>query len=102
MHEDFEGFESWEDVMSWARRGLPLYYHAPLNICPVRLWHEAPTRAHATYLVRARTLRLTPPDAIGRGPERTADPFTADKKHLSRFKRPDKLFAEDMLNQWGK
>lgn len=84
----FQSFDTWVDVMSWARRNLPLYYQAPMNIYPVRLWREAPTRAHATYIVRARTLRITSSDAVGRGRLRTADPFTADKDHLDRFLRP--------------
>ncbi len=55
------GFNSWSEVLEYARSGAPLYYHAPLNVRPVRL---------------------------GGVIRRTSDPFTADKGHLDRFLRP--------------
>lgn len=82
------GFNTWHDVLAWARAGKPLYYHAPLNVSPVRLWPGVPVRGSAFYTVRPRTIRITPADAHGRGKERMADPFTADAKHLDRFRRP--------------
>lgn len=81
----FQPFDSWQDVLIHAQGDRGLWYKAPMNHAPVRLWHEAPTRAHTTYSLKARTIRITPADAVGRGKARTADPFTADKGHLVRF-----------------
>lgn len=85
---DLVGFATWAEVLAWAREGKPLYYHAPLSYSAVRLWPGVPVRGAAFYSVRPRTIRITPPDAHGRGAQRTADPFTADADHLSRFRRP--------------
>ena len=74
----FATFASWQEVLSFARTGAPLFYWAPMNIAPVRLYR---------FEVRPRTIRITPPDAHGRGRMRTADPFSADAGHLSRFRR---------------
>ena len=74
----FARFASWQEVLAFAATGAPLFYWAPLNIAPVRLWR---------FEVRARTIRITPPGATGRGRMRTADPFSADAKHLDRFRR---------------
>lgn len=73
----FEAFNSWKEVLAAAHAGEPLYYHAPLDAHPVRVEVEA----------RARSLRVFPPGSRGRGKARTSDPFTADKGHLSRFRR---------------
>ncbi len=81
---EFQPFTSWKEVLDHAQHRA-IWYQVPLNPKPVRLWHESPTRAHTTYTVQARTIRITPPDAIGRGHQRTADPFTANKDHLDRF-----------------
>jgi len=78
LRTGFCGFETWTDVLTYARRGELLYYHAPLDIEPVRLW---------TFEVRPRTIRIWPPGSEGRGRTRTADPFTADHHHLDRFRR---------------
>lgn len=75
----FTGFSTWSDVLAYARTGAPLYYHAPMDAFPVRIFH---------FKVRARTIRIWPPGSQGRGRMRTADPFTADKGHLNRFRRP--------------
>jgi hypothetical protein len=75
-------FLSWQEVLLFARAGAVLYYHAPLDYARNRL---TPGKHPYGYVVRARTLRIYPPWSIGRGRHRTADPFTADKHHLSRF-----------------
>ena len=77
--EGFAGFATFADVLAYARTGAPLFYHAPLNYAPARLH---------SFTVRPRSIRIVPPGATGRGKSRTADPFTADKGHLSRFLRP--------------
>ena len=79
-------FESWADVLTYARTGQPLYYQAPLNYQAARLYLGG--KRPFGYEVRARTIRIWPPGAFGRGHQRTSDPFTADVKHLDRFSRP--------------
>jgi len=86
---NFATFATWPELLAYAATGEPLYYHAPLNVEPVRIWKREPEPGLPCYAVRARSLRITPPDAHGRGARRTADPFTADKGHLDRFKRPE-------------
>jgi hypothetical protein len=71
-------FNSWAEVLAYAAKGGPLFYHAPLDTKPVPIRYEA----------RARTIRIFPPGSSGRGRMRTADPFTADSGHLDRFRRP--------------
>lgn len=71
----FNGFATWADVLAYAKTGGALYYHAPLNVSPIRVRYEA----------RARTIRIFPPGCTGRGKARTSDPFNADKGHLDRF-----------------
>jgi hypothetical protein len=75
----FAHFPNWRAVLEYAAAGGPLYYHAPLDFRPVKLWD---------YKVRARTLRIWPHGSRGRGRMRTHDPFTADKGHLNRFLYP--------------
>lgn len=74
----FARFASWQEVLAFAATGAPLFYWAPMQIAPVRLY---------SFEVRPRTIRITPPGATGRGRMRTADPFSADAKHLDRFRR---------------
>jgi hypothetical protein len=79
-------FHSWPELMTYARAGGPLFYKAPMDHRATRL-----TKGHGTpnsYEVRPRTLRIWPPGSVGRGRSRTADPFTADAGHLSRFFLP--------------
>lgn len=79
-------FHSWSELMTYARAHGPLFYQAPMDHRATRL-----TPGHGTpnsYEVRARTIRIWPPGSVGRGRSRTADPFTADAGHLSRFFMP--------------
>lgn len=79
-------FRSWPELMTYARAGGPLYYQAPMDHRATRF---RPGKGDLnTYEVRARTIRLWPPGSVGRGRNRTADPFTADPGHLSRFFLP--------------
>lgn len=66
----FEGFDTWADVLAHVSAEGSVYYHPPMNYAPVVV------RAQ----VRAKKVRVTPYD-------READPFTADEGHLSRFLR---------------
>jgi hypothetical protein len=83
-----ERFATWADVLAHAHAGRPLFYQAPLDARPTRFdVRRGAEHATCRYVARARTLRMTPPGAIGRGRMRTADPFTADAGHLDRFTR---------------
>lgn len=68
----FEPFNSWADVLLFASNGGHLWYQAPMD-----------TRPRSVRVVRVYkngTIRLDPMS-------RDADPFTADKGHLSRMRR---------------
>lgn len=78
-------FESWADVLAYAREGHPLYYKAPMDRNATRFIPSDGERAPYTYVVQARTLKMYPPGSVGRGRQRTSDPFTADSGHLDRF-----------------
>lgn len=79
-------FESWADVLTYARTGQPLYYQAPMDHQATRLRPGAKTIFG--FEVRAKTIRIWPSGSLGRGRSRTSDPFNADKGHLSRFSHP--------------
>jgi hypothetical protein len=79
-------FESWADVLTYARAGQPLYYQAPMDHQATRLRPGAKTIFG--FEVRAKTIRIWPSGSLGRGRSRTSDPFNADKGHLPRFSRP--------------
>jgi hypothetical protein len=76
-------FESWADVLAYARTGAPLYYQAPMDRQPTGL--RPGRNSPYSYEARGRTIRIWPPGSAGRGRQRTSDPFTADAGHLSRF-----------------
>lgn len=59
--------------MMAARMGLPLWYQAPMDARPTRLGGSV------QYKIRKTTIRIIPP-------KHDADPFTADKGHLDRFR----------------
>jgi len=79
-------FQSWADVLTYARTGQPLYYQAPMDHQATRLRPGAKTIFG--FEVRAKTIRIWPSGSLGRGRQRTSDPFNADKGHLSRFSHP--------------
>lgn len=87
---NLQPFATWPEVLAYARTGQPLYYQAPLDVQPSRLHAVTAERGPAPfgYLARPRSIRIWPPGSFGRGKQRTADPFTADAGHLSRFSRP--------------
>jgi len=65
-----EKFESWEDLLMHVAAGLSIWYHAPLDVNPVRVRAEIRSRMK---------VRVFPPS-------RDCDPFTADRGHLDRFR----------------
>lgn len=69
--EDLKEFELWTELVDYIREGGHVWYHAPLDVYPVKV--EATAR-------RGR-VRVVPPT-------RDADPFYADAGHLSRFRYP--------------
>lgn len=72
----YRNFQTWDEVMLYARSGKPLYYQGPLDARSTKL------DGHFYRMkVQKRTIRIIPPKAY-------ADPFTADKNHLSRFSYP--------------
>jgi hypothetical protein len=79
-------FQSWADVLTYARTGQPLYYQAPMDHRATLLRPGAKTIFG--FEVRAKTIRIWPSGSLGRGRSRTSDPFNADKGHLSRFSHP--------------
>lgn len=85
-------FESWADVLEYAKTGEPLYYSAPMDRFPARLMPGG--NAPFTYKAQARTIKIWPAGSTGRGRNRTSDPFTADAGHLDRFSRPEEALAE--------
>lgn len=67
----FQGFDSWDAVLSHVASGGKVWYHAPLDVLPHSVRVE--TR-------KGKKLRVFPWT-------READPFTADAGHLNRFRR---------------
>lgn len=74
--QKWQGFDSWQAVMEYAKTGMPLFYHAPLDQWPIPIG-----TANYRIIVRKRTIRIIPPKGL-------ADPFTADKHHCNRFLIP--------------
>jgi hypothetical protein len=82
-------FTSWADVLAYAQTGEPIYYKAPMDRYPARLTPSNPkARSPFTYQAQTRTIKVWPSGSVGRGRNRTADPFSADAGHLDRFLRP--------------
>ena len=84
-----EPFKTWREVLDAAKSGDVLYYQAPLNHRPTQLRRltEGDKWSTNVYEPKAKTVRIIPYGARGRGRIRTADPFTADAGHLDRFRR---------------
>lgn len=72
----FESFAQWGDLLDYAREYRPLYYQAPLDVRPVRV----DVRVNRNLTIRVFNVIAYRP--------READPFTADRAHLDRFRRP--------------
>lgn len=89
-------FESWPDVLAYARTGGPLYYQAPLDRYATQLYAG---KSPPGYEAKARTIRIYPPGSTGRGRNRTSDPFNADSGHLDRFSHPTEIPIEEMNMQ---
>ncbi len=78
---------SWTLVLLLVRRGVPLYYQAPLDRFPVRVQVRSlrhPARDNRTIspnigAVRTDAVHVTPPGF-------DCDPFEADRDHLPRFR----------------
>jgi len=84
--ESLQSFGSFREVLDYAKSGGDLYYQAPLNYRPCRL--RPGKNCSFCYDARPKSIRVWPPGSVGRGRQRTADPFTADAGHLGRFSRP--------------
>jgi hypothetical protein len=86
-----EPFKTWADVLAAARTGETLLYKAPMNVRPTTLRRlvEGDKWSTNVYEPKARSIRVIPYGARGRGRMRTADPFTADAGHLDRFLRAE-------------
>lgn len=86
-----EPFKTWQEVLAAAKRGEELHYKAPMNTRPTTLRRLVEGDKYSTnvYEPKAKTVKIIPYGARGRGRMRTADPFTADAGHLDRFLRAD-------------
>jgi hypothetical protein len=69
---DFSGFHSWHDVLSFARGGGHLWYHAPMD--------HSPRSVRVVRVYKNGKIRIDPMS-------RDADNFTADRGHLDRMRR---------------
>ena len=68
---DYRGFQTWADLLAYIRAGYKVFYHAPMDYRPAVV---------QTAIRKDGKVRVTP--VYG-----AADPFTADKGHLGRFRR---------------
>lgn len=93
MSTNLVPFQSWPDVLAYAQSGQPLYYSAPMDRYPARLMPGG--NAPFTYKAQARSIKIWPAGSVGRGRNRTSDPFTADAGHLDRFSRPEEARAQE-------
>lgn len=82
----FERFETWADVVSYAKQHGHLYYQASLDASPVRLDAKLPKRKPRNSVVPGDgwkgCIRLIPYAAL------EADPFVVFSDHLGRMRRP--------------
>lgn len=80
----FTRFETWSDVVAFAKATGYLYYHAPLDARPVRVSVTLPKRKPRNSMVPGdgwkEVLRIDPG-------HRDADPFYAFGDHLSRMRK---------------
>ena len=76
----FEPFANWDQLIDHVRAELPLWYHAPLDYQPVRIYDS--------IVRKDGKVRVYPSDRYHakRNPN-GCDPFTADRGHLERFRR---------------
>ena len=81
-----ERFESWSEVVAYAKQHGHLYYQAPLDASPVRLDAKLPKRKPRNSMVPGdgwkECIRLIPYAAL------EADPFVVFSDHLGRMRRP--------------
>lgn len=82
----FERFDSWEDVVCYAKQHGHVWYHAPFDAKPVRVEATLPKRKPRNSTVPGDgwkgVIKLTPHAAL------EADPFHAFSDHLARMRRP--------------
>ncbi len=62
-------FTSWDDVLHAAQSGARLFYHAPMDLRPIRV--------HVVRVCKNRKIRIKALSGVV---------FTADSGHLSRFR----------------
>jgi hypothetical protein len=65
----FTTFSTWAEVLDDAHKGAPLFYHAPLDVYPVRAYT---VRVYKNGKIRIQGGSLT---------------FTVDSGHLNRFRK---------------
>lgn len=82
----FERFDSWSDVVSYAKQHGHVWYQAPFDAAPVKLDAKLPKRKPRNSMVPGdgwkECFRLIPHAAL------EADPFIVFSDHLSRMRRP--------------
>ncbi len=72
LDSGFEGFSSWADVLTAARRGDRLWYKPPMD--------RYPKSIHVIKVFKNGSIRIDPLS-------NQADKFTANRGHLDRFRR---------------
>jgi hypothetical protein len=82
----YERFDSWADVVSYAKQHGHIWYQAPLDVKPTKLEATLPKRKPRNSMVPGdgwkECIRLIPHAAL------EADPFVAFSDHLGRMRRP--------------
>lgn len=74
-NEGFDEFPSWTFLLAWVELEGVVYYHAPFDIGPKRVFAKLVGQG------TERRIRVEPISGT------SFDPFKADEGHLSRFKR---------------
>lgn len=82
----FERFESWSDVIAYAKAHGHVWYHAPFDARPTKLEATLPKRKPRNSMVPGdgwrEVMKLTPHAAL------EADPFWVFSDHLACIRRP--------------
>jgi hypothetical protein len=71
---ELRAFQTWREVLVHVQAGKPVWYQAPMDYRPIPVRAQIRGRAHSVVL------RVYPPIS------QDADPFTADARHLDRFR----------------
>lgn len=83
---NFERFDTWADVVTYAKEHGCVWYHAPLDVRPTKLEAKLPKRKPRNSTVPGDgwkgCIRLIPHAAL------EADPFVVFSDHLAYMRRP--------------